>query len=202
MSAVHAYTPTAPRLQPQAEPRHIRIVTTQAQRTARPRAVSALVTVVGLFTIFMAQLLLSIVTSDGAYQIASLQSQQRSLAQEEQALNENLSLLGSQQNLAVQAESLGMVLGSTTPVFLRLSDGAIIGTPVPGGEGASPIGAAGSLVPNALLVDVPLVDATRTNATAPDAPGQGPGQGQRGTGQATADGVATSPGMLPSPVTR
>jgi len=199
MSAAHAYSTAAPSLQPQAEPRHIRIVTTRAQRTARPRALYALITVIGLFTIFMAQLLLSIVTSDGAYQLASLQSQQRSLAQEQQALSENLSLLGSQQNLAVQAESLGMVLGSTTPVFLRLSDGAVIGTPVPGGEGASAIGAAGSLVPNALLVDVPLVDQTLANATAPTAPTAPVG----GDGQITAGAPATTPpGSLPSPVTR
>ena len=199
MSAAHAYSTAAPSLQPQAEPRHIRIVTTRAQRTARPRALYALITVIGLFTIFMAQLLLSIVTSDGAYQLASLQSQQRSLAQEQQALSENLSLLGSQQNLAVQAESLGMVLGSTTPVFLRLSDGAVIGTPVPGGEGASAIGAAGSLVPNALLVDVPLVDQTLANATAPTSPTAPVG----GDGQIAVGAPATTPpGALPSPVTR
>ena len=47
-------------------PRHIEIVSTREQRRARPRVFYALVAVSGLFALFIVQLLLSIVVSDGA----------------------------------------------------------------------------------------------------------------------------------------
>uniref|UniRef100_UPI0039894619 hypothetical protein n=1 Tax=Conyzicola sp. TaxID=1969404 RepID=UPI0039894619 len=144
-------------------PRHIEIVSSRAQRRARPRAVYAAVAVGGLFVLFIAQLLLSIVVSDGAYRIAALQTSQRDLGREQQALSEQLDMLSSPQNLATQAESLGMVLSNTNPVFLRLADGAILGTAAAADAGESVItGSAGSLVPNSLLGGVPLVTATPT----------------------------------------
>jgi hypothetical protein len=196
----------------QQHPRHIEIVSTRAQRRARPRAVYAVVAVVGLFVLFMAQLLLSIVVSDGAYRIAALQTSQRDLGREQQALSEQLDMLSSPQNLATQAESLGMVLSNTNPVFLRLADGAILGTATAADAGESVItGSAGSLVPNSLLGGVPLVTATpavdpAAAAEAAAAAAATPAAGRAAAGAPatppTAGSVASNPTTLPSPVTR
>jgi hypothetical protein len=137
--------------------RHIEIVSSRDQRRARPRIVYAVVATASLFAIFLAQLLMSIVVSDGAYRISGLQVEQRDLARQQQSLSEHLDLLASPQNLAAQAESLGMVLGTTSPVFLRLSDGAIVGSESAAGAGTTVVGATGSLVPNDLLGGVPRV---------------------------------------------
>jgi len=170
---------------------HIEIVTTRAQRRARPRAVYAVVTVTSLFVIFAAQLLLSIVVSDGAYQIASLQSQQKDLLRTQQSLSEKFDLLSSTQHLAANAAKLGMVPNGS-PLFLNLATGAVSGAP----GTVDPTGCGGScnLVANSLLTGVPL--------TQPPAP-----QAQTTTAQqSSASGTSPSqpPGTvdaLPAPVT-
>jgi hypothetical protein len=181
---------------------HIEIVSSREQRKARPRVLYAVVTVASLFVIFIAQLLLSIVVSDGAYRIAGLQTEQRDLTRQEQALSERLDLLASPQNLAAQAESLGMVLSTTTPVFLRLSDGVIVGDAGGStGPGDTVLAAQGSLVPNALLGDIPLVmpapapGATVATTATPATPGAPVVPGAAGS-------VASTPMALPSPVVR
>jgi hypothetical protein len=187
---------------------HIEIVSSREQRKARPRVLYAVVTVASLFVIFIAQLLLSIVVSDGAYRIAGLQTEQRDLTRQEQALSERLDLLASPQNLATQAESLGMVLSSTSPVFLRLSDGVIVGDAGSStGSGDTVLAAQGSLVPNALLGDIPLVTpapvpgatvatTTTTTTTATTATPGAPAT------PGTDRSVASTPMALPSPVVR
>jgi hypothetical protein len=182
---------------------HIEIVSTREQRKARPRVVYAVVTVASLFVIFIAQLLLSIVVSDGAYRIAGLQTEQRDLARQEQALSEHLDLLASPQNLAAQAESLGMVLSNTSPVFLRLSDGVIVGDAGGStGPGDSVLAADGSLVPNALLGHIPLVTPAPMATTPATATGATPLTPGAPTVPAADGSVASTPMALPSPVVR
>lgn len=181
MSVAYAYP--EPQRSPRAEqhPRHIEIVPSRAQRRSRPRSFYAVVAVTSVFALLLAQLMLSILLSDGAYQISALQSEQKQLARTEQALNENLDLLASPQSLAMRAESIGMVLDTNAPVFLRLSDGLVSGYPTPAAGAAGAIGADGGLVANSLLSD-PIVDplagdaesvvsgapsATTTNASVP-----------------------------------
>ncbi|MHB1234045.1 MAG: hypothetical protein ACYCZK_00015 [Microbacteriaceae bacterium] len=201
--------------------RHIEIVTTRSQRRARPRLVYAVVTALGLFAILMAQLLLSIVVSQGAYTISSLQLTQKGLTRSEQALSDQLAVLNSPQNLASQAEALGMV-GNASPAFLKLSDGTVLGsataapatatTTAPGG---SPTGAAvGNLIPNSLLPNLPAAAAGAGAATAAATPatsgtvsrgavppaGTVPATGASAPGQAS--GSIPSTGALPAPVTR
>jgi hypothetical protein len=173
-----------------AQPRHIEIVTTRAQRKARPRIVYALATIGGLFALVIAQLLLSIVIADGAYEISSLRTEQRDLSRTAQSLGEDLDLLQSPQNLATQAEGLGMVMSASTPMFLRLSDGKVLGSAGAANEGAALLGAKGSLVANALLSGIPEA-------------GQGdePDKGAPSIEQPESN-VASAPGTLPSPVTR
>ncbi|THG33468.1 hypothetical protein [Naasia lichenicola] len=144
-------------LDPFVQPiRRISIVAARANRRARPKVFYAAVIVAGLGVVMLSQLMMSIALSDGAYTINRLMSDQKSQARSIQALTEELGTLSSPQNLAANAESLGMVQ-NTNPVWLRMSDGAVIGTPTAAAPGTGAIGAAGSQVPNELLTGIPLV---------------------------------------------
>ena len=154
----------------EARPRHITAVSPAQRRKSRPRVVYALATVASLFVIFAAQLLLSIVVSDGAYQIASLQGQQKELLRTQENLTEKLDLLGSTQNLAANAAHLGMVPG-TSPLFLNLESGAIAAAP--GSVDRPGCGGACNLVANELLTGVPLVDPAAPTAATNSAPASG-----------------------------
>lgn len=195
MSAAFAYAVPRDRPVPAEDIRHIRVVTTSSQRRARPKVFYALVTIAGLFALFIAQLLMSIVISDGAYQISSLNAQQRQLDREQQALTEQLNLLSSPQNLATRAESLGMVLSTTTPVFLRLSDGTIVGPEGASASGDVLVGTTGSLVPNSLLGDLPVAQA-ESPASQEDNAAVGE------SSSAPTISAKSSVGSIPSPVTR
>jgi hypothetical protein len=213
---------------PATEPvRRVEVVPSRAQRKARPRVLYAVITVSSLFVLFMAQLLLSIAVSDGAYQISSLQVQKVELARQEAALAEQVDIASSTQNLALQAESLGMVLSGTSPAFLNLSTGKVTGraqTTVPSADGV--LQRSGSLVENSLLEGAPLVapaeqaaDAAATDAAAAEQAAASPvpaavpviGDGTApdatttsvtGGAPATTGGTTPLPsGGLPSPVT-
>lgn len=195
MSAL-ATARVAPARAPQSPPtRHIEIVPSRNQRKARPRAVYALVTVVGLFAILIAQLLLSIVVSDGAYQISGLQQQQRELSRDKQSITEQLQVLNSPQHLAANAVALGMV-SSSSMAYLRLSDGAVLGAPVAAraSDGIAFASDGGALIPNELLTGVPIVAPPGTAQTGADV-------GAPGT-IAPSGSIPSTPVGLPSPVTR
>lgn len=178
----------------EAEPRHVEIVSTRAQRRARPRIVYALATIGGLFALFLAQLLLSILISDGAYEITALRVEQRDLTRVEQSLAEQLELLASPQNLATRAEGLGMVMSTSTPMFLRLADGAVVGANS-GSKSGALLGKNGSLVANSLLVGMPEVDPGTTGGGIDTS-------GASGDTDTTTSTANATPGNLPSPVTR
>lgn len=176
-------------------PRRVEVVATRQQRRARPRAAYAITTVASLFLIFAAQLLLSIVVSEGAYQIEGLQDQRKQLLRTQESLTENLQLYGSTQNLAANASHLGMV-PSASPLFLDLASGAVSGAP----GSMDRVGCAGScnLVANSLLTGVPLVGTTPSASTAQPAAtttaASAPAAAQPPTEPATVD-------SLPAPVT-
>lgn len=134
---------------PGASRPHIEIVSTRDQRRARPKTVYAVLVIGALFAVLLAQLLLSIGLSDGAYAIQSLQQKQRDLGRTQQVLSEDLERLSSPQNLAANAGAMGMV-SNATPVYLRLSDAAVLGAPV----AATAEGSEAPLVGNVLLDDV------------------------------------------------
>lgn len=173
--------PDAPH--PAADPaprRHIEIVSSRSQRQARPRIAYALVAVAGMATIVVAQLLLSVGISQSAYEISSLQTRQVELGRTAESVGEDLVRASSPQSLAANAAALGMVSNSN-PVYLRLSDGAVLGAPQQA-EGTPAQGA--PLVPNSLLAGSPVV------AHVPPA-------GAQGTGVPTGHTPHTS---VPSPV--
>lgn len=190
------------------QPRHIEVVPARQQKRARPRAVYALVTVGGLFAILVAQLLLSIVVSEGAYQIAGLQQEQRELTRDQQVLTEELQVLESPQHLAANAEALGMVTNSAT-AYLRLADGAVLGAPVAAtaSDGIRLGQDGGPLVPNQLLDDVAMAAVSPSQPATTSAGGLIVGSAD-GTGTGAPDlipaggSVASAPQGLPSPITR
>ncbi|GGF33466.1 hypothetical protein [Subtercola lobariae] len=162
-------------------------------RRRKPKLAYAAVVIVGVMAIVVTQLLLSVGLSNGAYQIESLQSQQKDVDRSNASLQEKLDNLSSPQNLAASAESLGMVSNSN-PVYLRLSDGAVLGTPKPAAAGAGTFtGGQSSLVPNALTAAAAApaaAAAAPAAATTPSAPPAAP-----------ADPTVAWQGDLPSPTT-
>jgi len=190
---------TAPLEEPKRT--HLEVVPTRSQRRARPRALYAAISVGTLLCVVVAQLLLSIGISQGAYQLDSLQAQQSQLQRSYQAVSEDLNRVSSPQNLAANANALGMVSNSS-PAYLRLSDGAVLGAPLPANGAAGTVtGSQGNLVPNSLLAGVPLVTQAQQAATQTPAAQTG---NSASTGAAT--GPTTAPtvplqGALPTPVT-
>ncbi|MDF2492219.1 MAG: hypothetical protein K0Q58_797 [Microbacterium sp.] len=113
-----------------------------------------MVAVAALGILLLAQLGISMVLSQGAYTLNSLSAEQTNLSRTQQSLSEQLRVLDSPQNLARNAQSLGMIANST-PVYLDPKTGRVYGTPTP----AKPDEATASTenqVPNSLLNDVPL----------------------------------------------
>jgi len=193
---------------PVEEPKrtHLEVVPTRSQRRARPRALYAAISVGTLLCVVVAQLLLSIGISQGAYQLNSLQAQQTQLQRSYQAVSEDLNRVSSPQNLAANANALGMVSNSS-PAYLRLSDSAVLGAPLPANGAAGTVtGTQGNLVPNSLLAGVPLV--TQAQQAAAQTPAAQAAAAQTGNSASTgaATGATTAPpvplqGALPTPVT-
>jgi hypothetical protein len=153
-------TPARRHLSPVAEPakRTSKASSLPATRTRRrPRTFFAIVTASVLFGVMIAQMLLSVALESGAYEIAHLQSANKEASRSYSQMSQELDRLSSPQHLALNAEALGM-LSNNTPAYLRLSDGAVLGAPT-SGDGFTNLVApdGGSLVPNSLLADVPLV---------------------------------------------
>jgi hypothetical protein len=176
---------------PSAAPtRHLEIAPSRAQRRARPKVFYAVVTVAGIGVILLAQLLMSILLADGAYRISGLQAEQRELVRQQNALTEDLQVWSSTQNLATNAEGLGMV-ASGNPVFLDVATGQVSGAGTP--AGGSLIGSQGNLIGNSLLQPDMLIDPTqqRTADTQPVA----------GSTVPVTATTPVTPGLLPSPTT-
>lgn len=191
MSAVEAQSFPAPRrVGPERPQRRLRPAPERAARS-KPRLAYAVIALGGVAVIIVAQLLLSIAVTQGAYEIDALQMQQTTLTRDEQKLSEDLDRVESPQFLATKAEGLGMVPNSN-PVYLRLSDGAVLGQPTAAEGGA---GASAPLVPNALIDGVPLGGQPQAGET----PTEGtPGQVE---GAAPETPAGTPDGGLPTPAT-
>ena len=198
MSAVSAAV-ARPLRQPASEPhRHLEVVPTRAQRRARPRMLPALITIGGIGVILLAQLLLSIVIADGAYQISGLQSAKHDAMLQQHALSEQLDLLASPQHLATNAEALGMV-ASGNAVYLDAKTGAVTGNA--SAAGGSMLGA-GDQVGNVLLVGTSVVTPSATGSgTTATTDSTGDSQTSTDAGTGGAGQAPQTPGLLPSPTT-
>lgn len=157
MSATHAQTVPHRQQVPPGRSERFTVVDSRAARRSKPRILYAGIAVATLLLVVVAQLLLSIGVSQGAYELGSLHDTKTTLARQLQAVTEQVDTLSSPQNLAANANALGMV-SNGTPVYLRLSDSAVLGSPTAASAAAGTVtGASGNLVPNSLLQGVPLI---------------------------------------------
>jgi hypothetical protein len=170
--------------------RELRAIERPATRR-RPRRLYGIVAVLGALSIAAAQMVLSIMTTQTSYQLSTLSGKQHSLTLQKQVLYDEVAGLSSPQYLAANASALGMVIDES-PSYLRLSDGAILGSSQ-AAQGSSTIDPlARNAVGNSLIQSTPLV-------TQPDATIQGVP-----TPQATTDptpGAATTDPATPPPLT-
>ncbi|KIP52408.1 hypothetical protein [Leucobacter komagatae] len=144
----------APRPEPTRERGdRLRPVTAPAAAPRKSPVVGAIVAVCVILGIFAAQLALSILVSQGAYESRALSIEERDLGRVERVLSQNLDKLASPQNLVENAGALGMVQ-NVSPATMRLSDGAIKGS-----LDSATRDAGENLVPNAQLDTLPTIDA-------------------------------------------
>ena len=109
--------------------RFLNAVAPSANKGRNRRAI-VLTVILGLVGIQLVQLFIGVMISQGAYQLADLKSQKRDLTLTTQILGQQVSSLSSNQNLANAAQHLGMI-SNVNPVYLRLADKKVFGTPVP-----------------------------------------------------------------------
>jgi hypothetical protein len=189
-SAVRRPVGSAARDRADAPRRRLQVVDAPARRR-RPKLFYGIVAVMGAFLIAAAQMSLSIMTTQGTYEIAALTKEQRDLTYEKQILYDDVAGLSSPQYLAANAAALGMVINEA-PSYLRLSDGAILG-PSEVAMGSSSVDAIGrGAVANALITDTPLV--TVPDATIDGVPvdvGETPAGGVGNTPAPLTDGLPT-----------
>lgn len=129
MSTMHAARPRprpARQTRPTALP--LRLVAPVRSRAGRAPFVVVVLTVLG--TGLVGLILLSTVLQAQAFEIARLQSTADDLTVQEQDLRREAERLQAPADLAERAVRLGMV-PNTNPVFLRSSDGKVVGDPVP-----------------------------------------------------------------------
>ncbi len=128
-----------------------------------PRASSGTFALVvgGLLTLGLLGLLgLNTMLAQGSFAAHELAQQQAKLTVREQALQQEVAVLQSPEELARRALELGMV-GSENPVFLDLKTGKILGTAKPGARPPAVV----------KVVPVPVVPAPVTPAPAAARPG-------------------------------
>jgi cell division protein FtsB len=112
----------------EARKRHLAPVPPPTRRPARGPfiAVLTLLLAVGLLML----LALNTALAQGSFVTYELQADNAALAAREQRLLQEVAVAESPQTLEKRAQKLGMV-PAANPVFLRLSDGKVLGVPVP-----------------------------------------------------------------------
>ncbi|WP_423494007.1 hypothetical protein IM711_10670 [Microbacterium esteraromaticum] len=180
-----------PQETPRSEPRRRLRALVAPEPRRRPKVAYAALAVAGALAIGAAQVGISFATTQDAFVLAQLTSQQHDLDLQKQALHENIVGLSSPQSLASRADTLGLVVAGSAS-YLRVSDGTVLGS----GDVAdwtSTVNPNGSTsVGNALLLPPP-----------PEAPPQDEAPADDATASDT--GPALPPTVtdgLPSPTTR
>jgi hypothetical protein len=85
-------------------------------------------------------LVLNTKINENAFQLDSLRTQQATLDQQEQELDQHIADISSPNSLAAAARRLGLV-PSGTPAFIKLPDGRVLGVPQPATGAPSASGA-------------------------------------------------------------
>lgn len=136
-------------------------VVEQTAPARRPRLLYGLIAVAGAIAIAGAQIGLSILTTQGTYEIRELTAQKKAVSWQVQILHDEVAGLGSPQLLAANAAALGMVTGQM-PSYLALSTGEIVGSGKPASSTSSVQALKKAAVGNALVSDLPLVTDAKT----------------------------------------
>jgi hypothetical protein len=187
-------TAPPPRRAAEENPQRLRALDGRARRR-RPRLGYALVAIAGVLAIGAAQMTLSILTTQSTFEISRLTQQQRTLTLQKQVLYDDVAGLSSPQYLAANASALGMIVAES-PSYLRLSDGAVLGTGTPA-TGASSVDVTGrGSVPNELIAKTPLV--TDPTATVGDTQGASATPAPGATGGTAGGGAAPDPATPPA----
>lgn len=142
-----------PRVSPRTPPPRLRVLAPPPATRRRLPFAAACVAILVLSLLGL--LLLNIALTRGAYDVQGLQREATLLGEREQALTERLSAEAAPGRLSERAAALGMV-PSTSPAFIRLSDGAVLGVP----QAAEP--------PAAPTVAAPPAPSATPDAPAPD----------------------------------
>jgi hypothetical protein len=172
-------------------PRRVLAPLDRPVRRRRPRLAYGIVAVAGAVAIAAAQMLLSILSTQSSFEISSLTQEQKELTWQKQILYDEVAGLSSPQYLAANAAALGMVINES-PSYLRLSDGAVLGSQLPSVEGSSVDALGRSLVSNTLVTDTPLVTAPDATIDGlPTPPVDVAGEGNAATPPALTDGLPT-----------
>ncbi|WP_200847049.1 hypothetical protein [Microbacterium sp. 18062] len=164
----------------------------QPARRRRPRLAYGVLAVAGALAIAGAQMLFSVLSTQSSFELSALTQQQRELTWQKQILYDEVAGLSSPQYLAANAAALGMVINES-PSYLRLSDGAVLGSQQASVYTSSIDALGRGSVANSLLTETPLV-------TAPDATIDGVQTPVADSGADTATPPALTDG-LPTPTT-
>ncbi|MGH3423522.1 MAG: hypothetical protein ACRDO8_02265 [Nocardioidaceae bacterium] len=133
MSAVHGPA-RARKPRTSATRRTLNLVPRPQPRT--PRTPFVALVVVTIVAGLVGLLVLNTAMQKNAFELARLQGKADTLTTREAALRVDVEKLSSPAHVADKAGDLGMV-PNTNPVFLRLSDGKVIGKPVPAVAGTN-----------------------------------------------------------------
>jgi cell division protein FtsL len=137
-----------------APQRRLQAVPSAAPRR-RPRLGYAIVAFAGAVAIAVAQMSLSVLTTQSSYELAALNQERRTATLQAQELRDEVAGLSSPQYLAANAAALGMVIDGA-PSYLRLSDGKVVGSGDAAGSVSTVDAAKRGAVGNALLERRPL----------------------------------------------
>lgn len=111
--------------------------------------------IAGIFSMsLVGSLVINVALTQGAFQEAALTRDVRNIEAQQQAAQQTLAMLGSPGILESRARAMGMV-PVAAPVFLRLSDGQILGKPMPA-ERTTGSQVIGTLLPSSAFLEPEL----------------------------------------------
>ncbi len=113
---------------PIAQPKRLRLVAPARSNASRTPFVVVVITVISLGLVGL--IFMSTILQGQAFELAKLDREAATLQTQQESLAHDLSALKSPAGLASAAVTYGMV-PNANPVFLRLSDGKVIGKPAP-----------------------------------------------------------------------
>jgi hypothetical protein len=171
----------------------LRVVPTRRSRA--PRGPFALLVVLLLGGGLISLLLLNTTLGRNSYVVYRLTRSTEQLGETEQQLREELDRRQAPAALAQQAAALGMV-PATSPAFVRLSDGAILGKAEPGQRPPTPV----QPQPRGLPAVAAATAAPSARATATPTAGRGRDRAHRGSDLATRSAVPPRGPATPDPL--